>query len=251
MTPPCIAISISELAAIERLGSLGKIMRSIYGLALLGLALRAWSPSMASEPGAGIADETVRAEAKANRDKMTTKPSFVNGPRAELPESERALGHHGAVIIEGVIGLDGKMHATWVKTSSGLPSLDKIALAAAQASSFMPGKNSAGVPIPILTSMPFELVAYKSATGGIFEYHCDQFVRDMDWWHVANPQKPYSDHELYKMESGLIMLTLIQSAKGDQSKLREALAVFDNKWNAAIEQCRRKPRLLQKDALYH
>jgi TonB family protein len=204
----------------------------------------------AAQTNGGDTAEALRAEGRANRDKIATRPSFVDGPRAVLPESEKALGHHGLVAIEGVIAADGRMHAARVKTSSGIAALDAIALAAAEASSFVPAKDSAGRALPVLTSMPFELVAYKSATGGVFEYRCNQFFRDMDWWRGANPDKSYPDHELYKLELGVGMLALIQPSRGDQDRLRKAIKGFEAKWSEAIERCRRAPEMLQKDALY-
>lgn len=219
--------------------------------AAFGLATAALSPATAAvQTGAGDAADTLRTEGQANKAKVVTRPDFINGPPADLPASEKALGHHGLVVIEGVVGSDGRMHAASVKTSSGVPTLDAIALAAAQGSTFTPAKDAAGAALPVLISMPFEFAAYRSATGGIYQYKCDQFVRDMDWWRQANPQKPYKEHELYKILSGFRILALLRSAGGDHTKVLKAINGFETKWNAAIELCRRKPTMLQKDAIY-
>lgn len=190
-------------------------------------------------------------EADANRPKMKIAPSFVEGPRAELPEQEKALGHHGPVIIQGVIGPDGKMSEARIKLTSNAPVLDQIALAAANASTFTPAKDANGAPLPVVISMPFDLVAYKAPGGmGILQYKCAQFVRDMDWWRSVNPDKSFKEHELYKMEIGFEMLSLIQRARGDQEALRQSIAGFETRWKAAIDFCRKKPNGLQRDAIY-
>lgn len=189
--------------------------------------------------------------ADANKPKMKVAPSFVEGPRAELPESEKALGHHGPVVVQGIIGIDGKMSEARIKLTSNAPVLDQIALASANASTFTPAKHANGAPLPVVISMHFDLVAYKARGGmGILQYKCAQFVRDMDWWKSVNPDKSFKDHELYIMEIGFEMLSLIQRARGDQEALRQSIAGFETRWNAAIEFCRKKPNVLQRDAIY-
>lgn len=226
-------------------------MKNAVALGAVGIALAALLQVPAATPAtAQTADQALRVEAQANRARMKAPPTFIDGPHAVLPDAEKAQGHHGQVVIDGVIAPDGRMHAARVKTSSELPTLDAIALAAAEHSRFAPAKDAAGAPLAVLISMPFDLVAYKSAKGGVFEYRCDQFVRDMEWWHGAHPQKAYSEHELYRMELGVQMLSLIQAARGDQDRLRKAIAAFDGKWIAAIEACRKTPTKLQKDALF-
>ena len=39
-----------------------------------------------------------------------------------------------------------------------------------------------------------------------------QFVRDMDWWKSVNPDKPFSEHELHKLESGMEFAAAISRA---------------------------------------
>lgn len=194
-------------------------------------------------------DDALRAEATANRARVQTPPKFLDGPKAELPDAEKALGHHGTAVIEGVVALDGRMHDAEVKTSSGAPALDSIALAAAGATRFEPATDAAGAPLPVLVSMPFDMVAYKSASGGAFEYRCGQFVRDMDWWRATYPERPWKEHELYKLQLGLIVLGSLGPALRDQAKLNKALDGFETKWTGAIEKCRRKPTILQMDAM--
>ncbi|MCP1471106.1 TonB family protein [Sphingobium sp. OAS761] len=219
----------------------------IAGAALLAAGVVAEGETSAVATG----QSQTWTEADANKPKMKVAPSFVEGPRAELPESEKALGHHGPVVVQGIIGIDGKMSEARIKLTSNAPVLDQIALAAANASTFTPAKDANGAPLPVVISMPFDLVAYKAPGGmGILQYKCAQFVRDMDWWKSVNPDKSFKDHELYKMEIGFEMLSLIQRARGDQEALRQSIAGFETRWNAAIDFCRKKPNVLQRDAIY-
>ena len=223
-------------------------MRIQAAILAAALALPAALPAGAQEvPSAA---EASLAEAAANRARVKTAPAFVDGPKAVLPESEKALGRHGTVLVEGVIGADGRMRQARVKSSSGAPTLDAIALAAAQATRFTPAQDAQGAALPVLASMPFELVAYKSATGGMFDYRCEQFVRDMDWWRATFPEKPWKEHELYRLEAGLALVSVLDAALRDQAKLKKAVDGFDSKWAAAIDKCRRKPAMLQKDAIF-
>ncbi len=194
---------------------------------------------------------TAWSEAIANRAKIKVAPAFVDGPRAELPETEKALGHHGQVIVEGIIGVDGKMTGVRIKHTSNAPVLDKIALDAAIASTFTPARDVEGQPLPVVVTMPFDLVAYKSEQGmGILQYTCEQFVRDMDWWKSVNPDKPFSEHELHKLESGMEFAAAISQANGDYARLKGFSSDFERRWIAAIDYCRKKPKILQRDAIF-
>ena len=204
-------------------------------------------PAEASAPAVSAAWN----EATANRAKVKVAPVFVDGPRAELPEAEKALGHHGTVFVEGIIGVDGRMTEVRIKRTSNAPALDRIALDAALASTFTPAKDADGAPLSIIVTMPFDLVAYKAAAGmGIMQYTCDQFVRDMEWWKSVNPDKPFKDHELYLLESGMEFAGTVSQAKGDYAKLKGFSTDFDQRWEAAIAYCRKKPKILQRDAIF-
>ena len=190
-------------------------------------------------------------EAAANRTRIKTAPAFVDGPRAQLPDAERALGHHGSVVIQGIIGTDGKLIEARVKQTSHAPVLDQIALDAAQASTFTPARDADGTPLPIIISMPFDLFAYKSEESmGILEYSCEQFVRDMDWWRSVNPGKSFKEHELYRLESGMEFAAAIQRAGNNRKAQNKAGAGFEQRWDAAIAYCRKKPRTLQRNAIF-
>jgi len=220
---------------------------------LLATAVLAAQPTAVSSTsdGSAAADGALWAQAKENRAKVKTPPAFIEGPRAELPEAEKALGHHGPVVIEGIIGVDGRMTEVRVKRTSHAPLLDEIAVDAARASTFTPAKDANGVPLSIIVAMPFDLVAFKSDQEmGIMQYTCEQFVRDMDWWKSVNPDKPFKDHELYKLESGMEFAAVALQANRDNAKLEGFSAEFDQRWLAAIAYCRKKPRVLQRDAIF-
>lgn len=225
---------------------------------LLAAGLLAFQPAPEPSPAAPPATEAVAQdagdawrEAVANRGKLKVAPGFTGGPRAELPEAEKALGHHGSVLVEGIIGIDGRMTSVRVKQTSHAPVLDRIAVDAALASTFTPAKDADGAALAIVVAMPFDLVAYKAEQGmGIMQYTCDQFVRDMDWWKSVNPEKPFKDHELYKLESGMEFAAAISRAKGDYATIQGFSADFDQRWDVAIAYCRKKPKILQRDAIF-
>ena len=191
------------------------------------------------------------SEATANRARIKVAPTFIDGPRAELPEAEKALGHHGRVVVEGIIGIDGTMTEARIRQTSNAPALDKIALDAAIASSFTPAKDVDGQLLPVVVAMPFDLVAYKSEQGmGILQYTCEQFVRDMDWWRSVNTGTPFSEHELHQLESGMDFAAAISRVNGDYARLKGFSSDFDKRWLAAIDYCRKKPKILQRDAIF-
>lgn len=222
---------------------------------LLGVALFAAQPASGQPADSAAADAVSESAAwtlaKANRTKVKVAPFFVDGPYAELPGSEKALGHHGPVVVEGILGVDGRLTEVRIKQTSHAPAVDQIAIKAALASTFTPAKDAQGEPLPIIIAMPFDLVAYKAAGGmGIQQYTCEQFVRDMDWWKSVNPDKPFSEHELYKLESGMEFAAAVSQANGDYAGLKGFSADFDQRWVAAIEYCRKKPKRLQRDAIF-
>lgn len=224
------------------------MFRMLLAAALLAAQLAAEADN--AEAQASIESATWR-EAVANRPRIKTAPTFVDGPSARLPESEKALGHHGIVMVQGIVGIDGKMTEARIKQTSYAPVLDQIALDAALASTFTPARDADGIPLPIVISMPFDLVGYKSEQGmGILQYTCEQFVRDMDWWKSVNPDKPFKEHELYLLESGMEFASAIQRAGMDRKALNKAGTGFEQRWDAAIAYCRKKPRALQRDAIF-
>jgi TonB family protein len=220
---------------------------------LLGAALLALQPATGqpTEGAVVVPESSAWEQAKANRAKIKVAPAYLGGPSADLTEAEKALGHHGPVVVEGIVGVDGRMTEVRIRRTSHSPGVDRIAMEAAMASTFTPAKDEQGQPLPILVAMPFDLVAYKAAEDmGILKYTCQQFVRDMDWWKSVNPDKPFSEHELYLLESGMDFAAAISQAKGDPEGLKGYSSDFDQRWLAAIEDCRKRPRALQRDMIF-
>jgi TonB family protein len=190
--------------------------------------------------------------AKPNIRLAKTQPVFVSGPQAVFSDAEKQLGHHGKVLVQGLLGVDGKMRYLTVQTSSRVPALDQSALDATAATTFQPAKDEAGRAIAVPIAMPHEFYAYKSSTGyGAREYTCDQFVRDQDWYKTAWPDDPYTSQEFYSMVRGL----QIVMAMGSGRSLTQAMAsvennqAFEARWRAAIETCRARPTAKFVEAL--
>jgi TonB family protein len=186
-----------------------------------------------------IAPQSEMDEAKANLARMTARPAYKSGPDPDFSESEKALGHHGIVTISGIVGVDGRLHYAKIQKGSGAPVLDQSALIAYQAAEWMPARDFEGKSIAVPISVPLEFYSFRSkaAGGGLPLYKCRQFVLDMDWWKATFPQAKWSDHELYRYTSGLLLLSRL----GTKRSLDGATADFDKRWTSAIETCRSHP----------
>jgi TonB family protein len=190
--------------------------------------------------------------AKPNTRLVKTQPQFVSGPPANLPDSEKLLGHHGKVLVQGLLGVDGKMRYLTILTSSRAPALDQIALDATAGAIFQPAKDATGRAMPVPIAMPHEFYAYQSATGvGAAQYTCDQFVRDQDWYRATWPENPYVSQEFYVMMRGLQVAMAIGAGRSitELMAMREANPAFEARWRAAIETCRANPSGKFMDAL--
>lgn len=75
------------------------------------------------------------AAAEVNREHIATRARWVDGPEANYPESERALGHHGTVMVRGLLGVDGRLRFVSIERSSRAPILDQSALVSAMGAS--------------------------------------------------------------------------------------------------------------------
>lgn len=218
----------------------------LFGAALLAAQTEAQSAS-AEAP---TTDSPAWIEAKANRPKLKQAPALKDGPVVDLPEAERAAGHHGTVLIEGIVGIDGTMSEARIRQTSKAVELDRLALEAAQASTFIPAMDAQGNPLAVVVTMPFDLVGYKSREGmGINQYRCDQFIRDMDWWQSVNPDAPFKNHELYQLHAGLQFAAAVNRTHGIED-LQKVANGFETRWIKAIALCRKKPDMLQRDAIF-
>ncbi|MFT3726212.1 MAG: TonB family protein [Terricaulis sp.] len=209
--------------------------------ALVLLATAASAQQNASGPPAPALAPEQQAEwsaAEANQTRISARPHWISGA-FEYPDTERALGHHGAVVIRGLVGVDGKMHYATVQTSSRAPALDDNALAFANASVFEPAEDASGAAIAAIASLPVEYYSYTSNEGvGAAMYTCRQFVLDMDWWRSAFSDKTLADNRFFLMIRGLG--TLARMGQGGALSV-ESNESFAHRWDQAIANCRAHP----------
>ena len=197
-------------------------------------------------PASAAADagnEAAAAEALANVAKIKTKARWISGGEVALPEAERLAGHHGKVLVTGVLGVDGKLRYAMLKSSSGSPVLDRIAVAATLSAVFEPAKDADGNPLAVPITIPQEFYAYKSSEpgGGLVRYSCRQFAADMDWWRTTFPDRKWSEHELYSMMVGIAVLAKGNLTAGGAAGLKATLSDVETRWIKSIETCRAKP----------
>lgn len=192
------------------------------------------------------------AEATANRPRVSTRPTFIDGPRAEIPADARAIGEQGTTIISGIIGTDGHFRELTIDRSSRSERLDAAALAAAAGSRFNPALDADGQAIAVPVKMPFEFSNTSSEEGtvvGMASYRCDQFVRDTDWWARTWPD---TQHEFMSFIKEIAVVSPTMHMSGDTAERFQAAsksANFDKRWATAVAQCRAKPDGLFVDAL--
>jgi TonB family protein len=197
------------------------------------------APPVAVAP---LQESPAMAAAKANMARIKVRPVFKSGPDAAFPDAARLAGEFGKVEISGILGVDGRITEAKVSVSSRSSLLDASALAAATGSLFEPARDAQGeaLSIPISVPLDFSNARTPGKGGGVLRYHCDQFVRDYDWWHAHWPAKAHD--ELYRMIAGFSLLMRIRGNNGslDPSVLPKN-DVFEDRWNAAIAACRKTP----------
>jgi len=187
------------------------------------------------------------AEAIANQARVKTKPALKSGPVPVLPESAKAAGVHGKVEIAFIIDAEGKPAEISVAKSSRSPELDRIAVAAVQASVYEPGKDKDGKPIAlrVVTPTTFSAVHIPGKTGGILYYDCAQFLRDEQWWAANWPgEKSY----IYNMSLGAVMIGT-RGSMSDSKTLLTTVRDFRESWDKAKDTCAKAPERLFVDAL--
>lgn len=206
----------------------------------------------AQEPSnAASAEEPAIAAAKANRSKIRTPPAMISagidGMKGAV-EAQRALGHHGEVVVVGVLGIDGRFRDARIETSSRSNGLDGLALEAARQSILSPAKDESGAPIPVWLTMPFSFDnrAFREG-GGVNSYRCSEFTRDLSWWRSAWPERGWSEHKFYKLMLGFGIAGIISTARGNQELIRRSLADFEARWGKAIDTCSARPNALVAD----
>jgi TonB family protein len=214
-----------------------KSMALAFGLMLSGPALAQETPPPVLSP----AEQAEIAAAEANQADIATRPRWAEGPEVDYPEAERALGHHGAVRVRGLLGTDGRMRHAVVETSSRAPVLDANALAWVNASRFEPARNAAGEALPVMITVPVAFDSYRSSEGvGAAMYTCQQFVLDMDWYGQAFAEEGFREHDFYLMVRGLGFIARMGQT-GDTRAALESNEAYLNRWMQAIAYCRAHP----------
>lgn len=196
-----------------------------------------------SSADAAAANDAVATEALSNLSKVKTQTRWLSGGEVELPEAQRLAGHHGKVLVTGVLGVDGRLRWAMLKSSSGSPVLDRIAVSAALSAVFEPARDADGNPLSVPITVPQEFYAYKSREpgGGLVRYSCKQFAADMDWWRATFPDRKWRDHELYSMIVGIAVLAKGNLSAGGAAGLKATLADVETRWVQTIEKCRARP----------
>lgn len=152
---------------------------------------------------------------------------------------ERALGHHGRVVVEGVIDVDGRYSELRVRMSSRASSFDELALKVAVATIFRPARDAQGVPMATWAVFPFETQPASFVGGTVFAYRCDAAVRDYDWWRGAWPERTDSQYGLFNLVTGIELVAL----RNAPTPARAASKDMTARWEAAMAVCRTTPTM--------
>lgn len=86
---------------------------------------------------------------------VITRPVPKKQTSPRYPESARALGATGRVVVRVIVGVDGKVKSATIMASFGNPACEEAALAAAKKWEFDPATKD-GVPFEQNTAIPFD-----------------------------------------------------------------------------------------------
>lgn len=87
-----------------------------------------------------------------------TKPEIVNYVPPQYSEFAREAGLEGLVMVDVLVGTDGKVKATRISRSVH-PVLDQAAIAAAQRATFTPGKQR-NIPVEVWVTLPYNFTLF-------------------------------------------------------------------------------------------
>jgi TonB family protein len=178
---------------------------------------------------------------------ISVAPKATASPQPTFPEAARAAGHHGTVMLSGMLGSDGSFGEVSIKQSSGSPILDQAALDGVKAWRFTPALDGAGRPMAMRINVPVEFYSFKTPDGGINHYTCRQWVADSDWYAATFPD-PKKD-QFYMMMSGFSFVGALTTGRTSAAALRAQAERFDRNWTAALAHCRSHPGKLVRDVL--
>jgi TonB family protein len=204
------------------------------------LLLTAAPPAVPPAPAAPPTD---------NASQVKVKPKFLSGPEPVAPEEAKQAGHHGRVVVTATVSSEGGLSALEIKQSSGSKLLDEAATAAISQWVMEPARDADGNAVATQGTFAADFINYGSNEpgGGLIRYSCDQFNRDMGWWHATFPAKTDKDHELKNMITGVHYLSKPMGVSVDQ--LRKTIAAADKDWANATKKCAAKPDSLFVDHL--
>lgn len=174
-------------------------------------------------------------------------PQKLAGTEPELTEEMRRLGHHGTVLVTGVVQTDGTLGELTLSQASQSDLINAAALAAAASYRFEPPIGVTGTPETRPARLVFELSQAKegggSYTTGLADYQCRAFIAELDWWLSVNPDKTAKDYELRKFLIGLGVIMAMQ--KGDKAgdAMLAGVEAMNTGWDRAVEACRLVPGL--------
>jgi protein TonB len=87
--------------------------------------------------------------------KGSSKPQYLRNPAPEYPESSRAAGEHGTVMLRVEVDAKGRPASVEVSGSSGFRDLDNAAVRAVRKWRFKPA-TAAGVPVATTINVPVD-----------------------------------------------------------------------------------------------
>jgi protein TonB len=114
------------------------------------------TPRPAPKPAATPRKErTVKPTAGSSGARGGTKPQYLSNPAPEYPESARAAGEHGNVMLRVEVDVRGRAAGVEISKSSGFRDLDNAAVRAVKRWRFKPA-TMAGVPVATTINVPVQ-----------------------------------------------------------------------------------------------
>ena len=87
-------------------------------------------------------------------DQVAVRPAVIDAPPPAYPAIARARGQQGTVLIEAVIGRDGRIESDSLKVVASLPPFDDPALDALRRWRFKPGRDESGSAVRVRVRQP-------------------------------------------------------------------------------------------------
>ncbi len=166
----------------------------------------------------------------------------IEMPKPEYPETARALGHQGKVLVSFQILPNGMPTSVEIKESSYSSILDEAAVTSVKKWRFSPATNPEENAIFSRVMVPFLFV--KDHEGTIMQKTCGDLNADVQFFRVAFPDKPLSHMRI----SGLTQTMLRQSGE-----LPRTITVtgdgFSRFFETTVQRCKANPNDTYGNAL--